>query len=32
MSAAAQAQELPYFAINNPDNKLLGNSAEGCLV
>ena len=27
MSAAAQAQELPYLAINNPDNNGTGNSA-----
>ena len=27
MSAVAHAQELPYFAINNPDNNGTGNSA-----
>ncbi|VFS15238.1 Uncharacterised protein [Enterobacter cancerogenus] len=27
MSAAAQAQQLPYFAINNPDNNGTGNTA-----
>ena len=27
MSAAAQAQQMPYFAINNPDNNGTGNSA-----
>ncbi|STQ07821.1 Uncharacterised protein [Enterobacter cloacae] len=27
ISAAAQAQQMPYFAINNPDNNGTGNTA-----